>query len=107
MKPRVSIHIWMIFAAGAIVHAPQCGMRADADERFWSFQPVRPVETPSVEDSHWTSNAIDAFILEQLEERQLRPSPAADKRTLIRRATFDLTGVPPTPGEIESFLDDD
>ncbi len=78
------------------------------DERgFWSFQPVREVTPPAVRDAKWPQGPIDFFILARLEERGLTPGEPADKRTLLRRATFDLTGLPPTPEEIEAFLADE
>ena len=61
---------------------------------------------PAVKDNHWAKSPIDQFILAKLEEKKLRPAPVADKRTLIRRATFDLIGLPPTPAEVEAFLAD-
>ena len=74
---------------------------------FWSFQPVRRVEPPSVADASWGRNDLDRFVLRRLEEKNMQPSRRAGKRRLLRRATFDLTGLPPTLGEIESFLADD
>ena len=61
---------------------------------------------PSVQNPSWVTSPIDAFILAALEKKGLKPAPPADKRTLIRRATFDLTGLPPTPGEVNAFLAD-
>jgi hypothetical protein len=75
--------------------------------RFWAFQPVKAVPAPAVTDARWPRSELDRFILAGLEARGLRPAPQADKRTLIRRATFDLTGLPPTPAEIDAFLKDD
>ncbi|MFO0803050.1 MAG: DUF1553 domain-containing protein [Gemmataceae bacterium] len=61
---------------------------------------------PATRDAAWATNPIDSFVLANLEAKGLHPSPAADRRTLIRRVTFDLTGLPPTPDEIQSFLND-
>jgi len=61
---------------------------------------------PKVKDSEWVRNPIDAFVLAELEKRGFRPSPEADPRTLIRRVTLDLTGLPPTPEEVEAFVQD-
>lgn len=69
----------------------------------WSFQPVRRPAVPRVKTPAWVKTPIDAFVLAQLEAKGLAPSPAADRRTLLRRATFDLTGLPPTPEEIAQF----
>ncbi len=74
---------------------------------FWAFQPPADPHPPRVRDASWATSPLDLFILSQLEAAGLRPNPPADKRTLIRRATFDLTGLPPTPEEIERFVADD
>jgi hypothetical protein len=73
---------------------------------FWSFQPPKPQPVPAVTDSAWPQTDIDRFILARLESKGIAPAPKADKRTLIRRATFDLTGLPPTPDEVDAFLAD-
>jgi hypothetical protein len=75
-------------------------------EKHWSFiPPVRP-ELPPVSDPKWPKNAIDYFVMARLGREGLKPSPEADRRTLIRRVALDLTGLPPTPPEVESFLRD-
>jgi hypothetical protein len=79
----------------------------EEQRRFWSFQPVKPVAPPEVTNGAWVRSPLDRFILQRLEARHLPPADRADKRTLIRRATFDLTGLPPTPEEVEAFLKDD
>ncbi len=73
---------------------------------WWSFLPVKRPAVPRVKNTAWVKTPIDAFVLAKLEARGIRPVPSADRRTLIRRATFDLTGLPPTPEEIEAFLKD-
>ena len=76
-------------------------------EEHWAFTtPVRPTP-PEVKDPDWIRNPIDAFILSRLEKEGLQPADEADKRTLIRRLSFDLTGLPPTRQEIHQFLEDD
>ena len=76
-------------------------------EEHWAFTtPVRPTP-PKVANTDWIENPIDAFILARLEKEGLQPAEAADKRTLIRRLSFDLTGLPPTLEEIHNFLNDD
>ena len=76
-------------------------------EEHWAFTtPVRPTP-PEVKDQDWIRNPIDAFILSRLEKEGLTPANAADKRTLIRRLSFDLTGLPPTREEIHKFLEDE
>lgn len=74
--------------------------------RFWAFQPVKKPAVPNVQYRAWVKNPLDNFILAKLESKGLRPVAPADKRTLIRRATFDLVGLPPTPEEVENFLKD-
>ena len=74
--------------------------------KFWSFQPVRPVQPPVVKRSGWVRNPIDAFILRKLEANGLGPNPYATRPTLIRRAYYDLTGLPPTPEEVQAFVAD-
>ena len=75
-------------------------------EKHWSFiPPVRPA-LPAVKNESWVRNPIDRFILSRLEREGLQPSPEADRRTLIRRVTLDLTGLPPTPPEVDAFLAD-
>jgi len=78
----------------------------DEARKFWSFQPVRDHQPPKVKNEAWVKSPIDRFILAELEEKGLKPVVDADKRALIRRATFDLTGLPPTPEEVEEFLKD-
>jgi len=83
---------------------------ATADERsFWSYRPLtRPaVPTPSDSDDGWGRTDVDRFVLAALQRQGLSPVGPADKRTLIRRATYDLIGLPPTPDEIDAFLADD
>ncbi|MEX2672620.1 MAG: PSD1 and planctomycete cytochrome C domain-containing protein [Phycisphaeraceae bacterium] len=78
-------------------------------EDHWSFvQPSAPA-APAVDAQHepWARNAIDAFVLRKLEKADLHPSPQADRRTLIRRLSFDLIGLPPTPEEVDAFLNDE
>jgi uncharacterized protein DUF1553/uncharacterized protein DUF1549/cytochrome c len=74
---------------------------------FWSFQPIHKPPVPSVSHVSWPKNDIDRFVLARLEPDGLAPVRAADKLTLIRRATIDLTGLPPTPDEIDAFEKDE
>ena len=76
------------------------------DREFWSFQPPRSVTAPNVKHADRVGNPIDAFVLQKLEEKTLSLSPEADRLTLIRRAAFDLTGLPPEPAEVDAFLAD-
>ncbi len=77
-----------------------------APAKHWAFQPVRPVAVPKVKNAAWVRNPIDAFVAAEHEARGLTPAPAADRRTLLRRVTLDLIGLPPTPAEIDAFLQD-
>jgi hypothetical protein len=72
----------------------------------WSFAPVKEPPLPGVKKQGWVRNGIDAFVLARLEGEGLTPSAEADRRSLIRRATLDLTGLPPTVGEVEAFVAD-
>ncbi len=74
--------------------------------QHWAFQPIKKVAVPDLDQTNWIADPIDAFILAKLQENSLKPNPPADKRTLIRRATYDLTGLPPTPEEVQAFVDD-
>gem|GEM_PF-108850 len=73
-------------------------------QQHWSFLVPQRAELPAVKLTAWPRNAIDRFILARLEQEGLRPSPEADRATLLRRLTFDLTGLPPTPAEVEAFV---
>lgn len=77
-----------------------------AGYNWWSLQPLARVEVPPVKDARWPINPIDYFILQRLEEQGLSPSPLADRRTLIRRLSFDLVGLPPAPQDVEAFVHD-
>jgi hypothetical protein len=82
-------------------------MKITAEQRaFWAFQPIQSPPPPAVKDGSWPKTNIDRFILARLEREGLRPVAAADKPTLIRRASLDLTGLPPTAEEIDAFLAD-
>ncbi len=86
---------------------PAGGIDFAKAQKFWSLQPVKDQPIPAVADAHWPLSPIDNFLLAKLEAQHLTPVAPADKRTLIRRATFDLTGLPPTPAEIDAFLADE
>jgi hypothetical protein len=75
-------------------------------DTHWAFVPPKRPEVPAVTDQQWARNAIDRFVLARLESTGLKPSAEADKATLLRRVTFDLIGLPPTPAELKAFLAD-
>ena len=80
---------------------------AESSKNHWAWKPVKPPAIPDVTDTNWCQTPVDNFILSKLEANGLKPNAPADKRTLIRRATFDLIGLPPTPEEVENFVADD
>ena len=77
-----------------------------AQKAFWAFQPIKDPAPPDVKNTAWVKSPIDRFILSELEKKNLKPAPPADKLALLRRVTYDLTGMPPTREEIEAFLAD-
>jgi hypothetical protein len=96
----------MVWGADAV--AP-LGQYTPAERRHWAFQPRADPAVPSfqrAEDRAWAGNPIDAFILARLEKEGLRPAAPADRATLIRRVYFDLIGLPPSPAEVDSFVND-
>jgi hypothetical protein len=95
--------------SGATIRTPSLdkGFQITAKDReFWSFQPIKNPAPPKVEKATWAKTPIDRFVFAQLEANHLKPVAAADQRTLIRRAYFDLIGLPPTPEQIDAFLND-
>lgn len=110
MRPRRNILSTIILCLVAVSYGlPQAGRSADkqkSNEKSWAYRtPLRP-NVPTVKDLGWIENPIDAFVLARLEEERLRPSPIADRAVLIRRLTFDLHGLPPTPQEVQTFVND-
>ncbi|MBL8238582.1 MAG: DUF1549 domain-containing protein [Bryobacterales bacterium] len=101
MRNLVSILLCAALLANAAPIDPREEAFIGARRSYWAFQKVARPPLPSA-----TANPIDAFILAGLKARNLTPSPEAEKRTLIRRATFDLTGLPPTQAEVDAFLND-
>jgi len=79
----------------------------DEGRKHWAFQPVTSPPVPELRLASWAQNDIDRFVLAKLEAAGLKPSPEADRATLIRRLTLDLTGLPPTPEEVEAFVGDE
>jgi hypothetical protein len=82
------------------------GQINQARARHWAFQPVVKPKPPAVSKSSWIKTPVDNFVLAELEHKRLKPAPPADRRTLIRRVTYDLIGLPPTWEEVEAFTKD-
>src|SRR4051812_34601735 len=78
----------------------------DEDRAFWSFQPPKAIAPPEVPDAAWSKNPIDRFVFAKLAAEGLTPAPLADRATLVRRAYLDLWGLPPTPQQVEAFVND-
>src|SRR2546430_1909345 len=109
MKQIVAI----LVAAATLVAADESvaplGTYTPAERRNWAFQPRKDAAPPSFRlaaDKAWVKTPIDAFVLAQLKTAGLKPAPQADRATLIRRVTYDLHGLPPTPEEIDAFVRD-
>jgi Protein of unknown function (DUF1549)/Protein of unknown function (DUF1553)/Planctomycete cytochrome C len=96
---------WPETKTGAVQSSP--GKVITPEQRaFWSFQLLKDPPVPSVKERSWAKTNIDHFVLAKLEAKGLRPVSPADRRTLIRRVTLDLTGLPPTPEEVDAFVSD-
>jgi len=93
-------------AADVVVEKPKGYQFTEEQKRFWAFQPVKDAAPPKVKNLAWSKSPLDRFVLAELEKKGLSPARPASKLALLRRATFDLTGLPPTETEIEDFLAD-
>jgi hypothetical protein len=91
---------------GGTVAAAKPAYDWEKEKQHWAYQPLRAVPAPAVADPAWNRNPIDRFLKAKLDEKQIRPLPRANKLTLLRRATYDLTGLPPTPEQTAAFLKD-
>ena len=78
-----------------IVYTAESDTFTPAQRSYWAFQPVKKSPVPAVKNQQWVKTPIDSFVLAKLEEAGLQPNPPADRITLLRRATLDLTGLPP------------
>lgn len=109
-KEVAIIEQWIAAGAATAAAEPEGDLTAiditAEEKKFWSFQPIQPPALPAVKNAAQVTTPIDAFLLAKLEEKGLAFSPEADKRILIRRAYFDLLGLPPSPQEVEDFLAD-
>ncbi len=106
-KPLSAKHISLLKAwidQGAVWPDEPVGLAGGS--AHWSFQPIARPDRPTVRNRQWVRNGIDHFVLARLEDLGIKPSPEADRRTLIRRLSLDLTGLPPTPEEVLAFTED-
>src|SRR4051812_6350295 len=98
-----SIRVILFLLAYCVMNAAAL---ADTSAAHWSFMAPHRPPMPEVRNRTWPKNPIDAFILNRLEQEKISPSPEADRATLLRRVSLDLTGIPPTPRELDAFLAD-
>jgi hypothetical protein len=105
MRHRVVV-LFASLALAFAVYAAESDPFTPAQRNFWSLVPVKRQTVPAVKNQAWVNNPIDAFVLAKLEEKNLTPNPPADRLTLLRRATIDMTGLPPTQEETQQFLND-
>ncbi|MFO0963214.1 MAG: PSD1 and planctomycete cytochrome C domain-containing protein [Phycisphaerales bacterium] len=89
-----------------VTPAPRAGIDIEKGRDWWAFKPPVKIDPPATKDAAWARTPVDRFLLAGIEAKGLRPAPDADRRALIRRVTFDLTGLPPTPEEIAAFEKD-
>ncbi len=105
-RDQVALVRQWIDAGAAWAEPSPIAVKPSTDDGLWVLRPLARPEPPKVRSSSWVTNPIDAFILARLEAAGLAPAPPADRLTLIRRATFDLLGLPPTPEEVDAFVAD-
>lgn len=104
MNKTLFIALTLTIGAAGNDDSPHAVAPASTKETWWSFRPLAAPTLPTVQASDWAQTPVDVFVLARLEAVGLRPSMSADRATLIRRLTFDLHGLPPTPEEIEAFV---
>jgi hypothetical protein len=90
----------------AFAEEPRDPPLTEKDRAHWSYQPPVRTDPPTVSDPNWVRTPVDSYILARLDKVCLKPAPSADRASLLRRVTFDLTGLPPTPQEVDAFLND-
>src|SRR5262245_61248387 len=95
-----------IALSATVVFTAETDVFTPAQRSWWAFQPIKKSGVPAVKNQKWVKNPIDAFVMAKLEENKLQPSAPTDKVTLLRRATIDITGLPPTQEEIQQFTSD-
>ncbi|MEZ5351782.1 MAG: DUF1549 and DUF1553 domain-containing protein [Bryobacteraceae bacterium] len=96
--------VWL--GAALVLTAAGTGQFTAQQRRYWAFQPVKRPDVPAVSRQSWIRNPIDAFVLRKLEQKGIPPGPEANRIELLRRVSFDLIGLPPTPEQVEAFLAD-
>jgi Protein of unknown function (DUF1549)/Protein of unknown function (DUF1553) len=105
-KTIPTLALLAVAIVGVRAAEPEKAIDWKTERQFWSLRPVVRPQPPAVADSAWAKTTIDRFVLAKLEEKGLKPVGPAGKRELLRRATFDLIGLPPTPEEVDSFMKD-
>src|SRR5438132_10686368 len=106
MPSRILVTLMTLAAVAGAAAADDEFVFTQAKKDHWAWQPPATVVPPAVRDPSWVKNPIDAFILAKIEATGIRPAPPATREQLIRRVTFDLIGLPPTPEEIDAFASD-
>lgn len=101
-----SVICWLALSVGTQADEPGEASPSAEDREHWAFAPPSRPQAPRVRDPDWPRQELDRFVLARLEKEGLSPSPEADRSTLIRRLSFDVTGLPPAPGEVDAFLAD-
>src|SRR5262249_9756518 len=96
--------IWLAIGVPVLTNAGPA--LSDSGRTHWAFQSIRSINPSPPARSSWVRTPVDHFILAKLRERQLEPAAPADRSVLIRRVTFDLTGLPPTPEDVDEFVHD-
>ena len=105
--PAIVRALAIVLALGSDLAAVHAAVRPPDNAReHWAFQPVRPVTIPDTGSTESAQNPIDRFVLARLETAAIHPAPPADPRTLIRRLSLDLTGLPPEPDDVDRFITD-
>ena len=99
---RIPVSVLVLLAL--IVQPVFAQQFSDSERNLWSIQPIRRAIPDIPGTDEWGRNAIDQFILQRLNESDLKPAPPANPRTLVRRLFLDVTGVPPTPEQVESYI---
>jgi mono/diheme cytochrome c family protein len=97
---------WPAGKGEIVSEEPKGGVVTEEAKNYWCYRPVKRPEVPAVKDREWVRNPIDAFLLAKVEAKGLTPAPPADRVALVRRAYYDLTGLPPTPGQVDAFVGD-